>query len=119
MIDTENLNAQLVAIGETPFATNIHVHPYPIVVNEEAGNLLELEENERYAVVFHEIGHILDPTILDENSIQREINTDSFAVRANLRMELISGLRKLLENDRYLLEHDSISQRIEILHNII
>lgn len=119
LMDTENPNAQVVAIGNAPFATNIHVRPYPIVMNAEVCNLLELDENERYAMVFHEIGHILDPTILEENSIQREINADSFAVRAGLRMELINGLHKLVEDDRYVPQHESISQRLAVLNNIV
>lgn len=118
LIDKENPHAQVVAIGDDPFATNVHALPYRIVMNVEACNLLALEEDERYAMVFHEIGHILDPTIQQDNSIQREINADSFAVSADLRTELINGLRKLFENDKYVLQHDSISQRIAILSNI-
>lgn len=119
LMDKENPNAQLVAIGDDPFATNIYVRPYPIVMNIEACNLLELQENEQYAMVFHEIGHILDPTILAGNSMQREINADSFVVSAGLRMELRRGLHKLVENELYVLQHKSIIQRIEILNNIV
>lgn len=105
-------NSQFVDIKSVPFATNTELRDLIIVINEEICESLDLSQNERYAMISHEIGHIIDPTPRNNNHLLREINADSFAVELGLSHHLISGLQKLIYSGKYDTEIDMIKVRI-------
>lgn len=60
-----------------------------------------LTEEECFACIVHEIGHIFDPTPSINNmpSEERELNADKIVIELGLQEHLISALKKLCVND--------------------
>lgn len=75
-----------------------------IIINEDAINRLALSENEIFAAISHEIGHIIfyfrtDSALLSVE--QEEMCCDLYACRINLSESLTSLLNKLIDSGDY------------------
>lgn len=116
-INTNDSRAQFVTVSDDPFATNTIISPIPIVMNEDVCNALCLTQEECFAMIAHEIGHIIDKTPRKENDNQREINADSFANKLGLAVELISSLSKIIDSGNYSSLVAGIQERIRIMKN--
>jgi Zn-dependent protease with chaperone function len=101
-----------IANDNDPFARN----SMNIAINEQVCQQLKLTQDEKYAMIAHEIGHILDSTPKETNNqLSREHNADQFAVKLNLTIELKTGLEKLIESGNYPEENEGLKERIEKL----
>ena len=86
-----------------------------IFYNEEECDRIKLTEEERYALLAHELGHYYDSTSRELGQQLRENNADDFAVRLGLGDYLVSGLDKIkLSVDERVRE--LIQERINRLH---
>jgi Zn-dependent protease with chaperone function len=105
-----------IANSTDPCAYNRIVKPLSIAINEKVIQQLKLTNEEQYAMIAHEIGHILDKTPRDmNNQLIREFNADQFAVNLNLTKELKTGLEKLIESGDYPEENEGLKERIKKL----
>jgi hypothetical protein len=68
-----------------------------IFYNEEECDRIKLTEEERYALLAHELGHYYDSTSRELGQQLREINADDFAVKLGLGCYLASALQKIQE----------------------
>ncbi len=101
-----------IANDNDPFARNFN----NIAINEQVCQQLNLTQEEKFAMIAHEIGHILDNTPKDiNNRLNREYNADQFAVKLNLSKELKTGLEKLIESGDYPEENEGLKERIKKL----
>ncbi len=101
-----------IAYDNDPFAKNGN----NIAINEQICQQLNLTQEEQYAMIAHEIGHILDNTPREiDNQLYREYNADQFAVKLNLTNELITGLEKLMESGNNPEENKGLEERIKKL----
>ena len=99
---------------EDPFATNISISPLLITINEPLCEQLKFTKEEKYAMITHEIGHILDKTVRENNNqLNREFNADQFSINLGLSKELKSGLEKIIESGKYEKEVKDINERIK------
>ncbi len=74
-----------------------------------------MDIREQFAMLFHELGHILDHTPRIGNGFQRELNADQFAVDFGLSEDLATGLTKLVESGRYQETSGDMNRRIALL----
>ena len=101
-----------IANDNDPFARKFN----NIAINEQVCHQLNLTQEEKFAMIAHEIGHILDNTPRDmNNQLNREINADEFAIKLNLSKELNTGLEKLIESENYSEENKGLEERIKKL----
>lgn len=101
-----------IAYDNDPFAKNVN----NIAINEQICQQLNLTQEEQYAMIAHEIGHILDNTPREiDNQLYREYNADQFAVKLNLTNELKTGLEKFMKSGNYPEENEAIKERIKKL----
>lgn len=114
-INTEHKLAPYITVNDDPFATNTTIKPLTILFNELICKELKLTPKEHYAMIAHEVGHIIDSTPRIENEMQREKNADMFAVELGLKEDLLNGLRKIIESGKYSNEVKGIEERIEYL----
>lgn len=105
-----------VATKNDPFATNTALNPPFIAINEQVCQELSLAQEEQYAMIAHEIGHILDNNPREKNNpLNREYNADQFAIKLELSEELKTGLEKIINSGNYPSETESIKERIKKL----
>ena len=116
-VNVNHTLSSAVTISDDPFATNTIITPLLIVMNEAVCNDLNLTKRECFAMIAHEIGHILDTTPRVGNETQREINADIFTVRLGLSQELINGLTKIIDSCNYDAQVEGIQERIGVLRN--
>ena len=103
-----------VASKNDPFATNPIMTPLVVAINEQVCTNLKLIQEEKNAMIAHEIGHILDKTPIDINcQLKREYNADQFAINLNLFNELKTGLEKIIQSGNYSEETEGIKERIK------
>jgi hypothetical protein len=107
-----------VTISDDPFATNTIITPLLIVINETVCNDLNLSQRECFAMIAHEVGHILDPTPREGNEFRREINADMFTVELDLVQDLINGLTKIIDSGNFTAQVEVIQDRICLLRNL-
>lgn len=117
VVDVSYYLAPAVTISHDPFATNTIMNPLLIVMNECVCNKLRLTRRECFAMIAHEVGHILDSTPRLGNEMLREENADMFAVKLGLTEFLISGFTKIIDNVSYAGEVEGIQGRIHLLQN--
>lgn len=100
------------------FQTNPAISFKHIGYNEENCNAINLTENEKFAMIAHELGHIYNNNCqFDKNELlNREINADIMACRLGLKDDLIRGLTKIIES-QYCRNREQIENRIEFLNN--
>lgn len=92
----------------TPFGTCDN----RIAINEAQCERLGLDDNERDACLFHEIGHILYP--VEQDGLDKELAADSLAMKYGLGTHLISALKKMAASDMFKEEaRQEMTDRIE------
>jgi Zn-dependent protease with chaperone function len=107
-----------VATKNDPFATNTAFNPPFIAINEQVCQKLSLTQEEQYAMIAHEIGHILDNSPSEKNNpLNREYTADQFTIRLELSEELKTGLKKIINSGNYPSETESIKERIKKFPN--
>ena len=87
-----------------------------IFYNASVCTMMELTDEEQYACITHEIGHLLDETPLPEGqttSEEREFNADKKVIELGLQEHLISALRKFNP------EAELTAKRIQLLQESI
>lgn len=105
-----------VAKKNDPFATNPVLDQSIIAINEQICLQLKLSPEEQYAMIAHEIGHILDTNPREiNNQLNREYNADQFAINLNLTKELKTGLEKIIESKNYPEEIEDLKKRMKKL----
>lgn len=114
-INSKHPISQAILSPSDPFATNVKLTPLAVALNEPVCISLNLTEEEQYAMIAHEIGHILDSTPREDNQPLRERNADQFALRLGLDENLLSGLEKLVKSGAYEGEAEQLKHRIEYL----
>lgn len=106
-----------------PFAYN-NVNNGSIWYNEPKVNELGLNQEECYACIAHELGHMLDDSNLRdvENQQDREIYADRVAYELELGNNMISALRKMIDYYQQSRESEEenvcvekLQERIEVL----
>ena len=113
-INEQHILFSAVATKDDPFATNTSIKPVCIAINEQICQKLDLTQKEQYAMIAHEIGHILDSSPREENNqLGREFNADLFAVKLGLSKELKTGLEKIVASGNYIAEDDCLNKRIK------
>lgn len=99
--DNKYTNFNVYSVTETEnhidaFASNGKIIFYDAYLCEKCN----LTEEECFACIMHEIGHIFDPTQNDEaHHEERELNADKKVIELGLQEHLISALKKLCVND--------------------
>ena len=82
-----------------PFS-HLRGNPEIIIVDLSVCQKLALTDEESFACIAHEIGHILDLTPNDElHRDERELNADKKVIELGLQKQLISTLEKICYND--------------------
>ena len=83
-----------------------------IAINEKQCERLGLDDNERDACLFHEIGHILYP--VEQDGLDKELAADNLAMKYGLGTHLISALKKMAASDVFKEEaRKEMTKRIE------
>lgn len=108
-----NNNITFLPLVDNPHNDPVMRYSNVIKYSEEICKRFNLSEIEVYAMIAHEIGHILDET--NSETIPREICADSMAQVLGLGKALTSGLSKLIESGLYPDENDVMKERIKIL----
>lgn len=90
-----------------------------IEYSEEISNRLGMSEIEIYAMIAHEIGHIMDKINNRTDTIPREICGDSMACMIGLRKPMISALKKMIASNLYPNESEMMNGRIDVLEREI
>jgi len=113
-INEVNKRFNYIANNYDPFATNtLFKNPFYIAINEQVCKQLILSQEEQYAMIAHEIGHIIDKSPREiNNQLNREYNADQFAIGLDLTNELKSGLEKIIARGNYPEEIEGIKVRI-------
>lgn len=116
-INEQHKRYGFVGDANEPFVTNTKINnPTPIGMNEIVCGQLKLTQEEIFAMIAHEIGHILDKTLREANNqLERELNADQFAIKLNLSNQLKSGLEKFIESENYKDVVEDLSERIKKL----
>lgn len=111
-----------VSFEQFPFSSqNKYDSPFETCLNHIACSIdicsaLDFSKKEMYAMISHEIGHIIFKTIeIDDDVIDREIKADSMAIQFNLKNELSSALQKMIDSGEYEDVKDDLYKRIEHL----
>ena len=81
-----------------PFAFNRAINKGSIWYNECKVNEIGLDQEECYACIAHELGHMMDPNQRNlEHQQDREIYADSIACKLGLGDSMISALHKMID----------------------
>ena len=81
-----------------PFVFNRVIHKGSIWYNEYKVNEIGLDQEECYACIAHELGHMMDPNQRNlEHQQDREIYADSIACKLGLGDSMISALHKMID----------------------
>ena len=81
-----------------PFAFNKAINKGSIWYNEHKVNEIGLDQEECYACIAHELGHMMDPNQRNlEHQQDREISADSIACKLGLGDSMISALQKMID----------------------
>ena len=81
-----------------PFAFNKAINKGSIWYNECKVNEMGLDQDECYACIAHELGHMMDPNQRNlEHQQDREIYADSIACKLGLGDSMISALHKMID----------------------
>ena len=81
-----------------PFAFNRAINNGSIWYNEYKVNEIGLDQEECYACIAHELGHMMDPNQRNpEHQQDREIYADSIACDLGLGDSMISALHKMID----------------------
>ena len=81
-----------------PFAFNRAINNGSIWYNECKVNEMGLDQDECYACIAHELGHMMDPNQRNlEHQQDREISADSIACKLGLGDSMISALHKMID----------------------
>lgn len=95
---------------DSPYGSNT-LNPYYIVDNE-IGFGANLTEDEKHALIAHEIGHIyLKLTNANQGGLNEELEADKFACSIGLQSALKSALIKVAGIDKALRQKDEIQNR--------
>lgn len=112
--DTGDCRILCIEANDTPFACNpvcrIQEH-YPIVFNQSIIDCLQLTEDECYACIFHEMGHLLGRS--DATGVDKEKECDMLSAHNGYAYHLISALRKMSD----LITEEELESRISALEN--
>lgn len=106
-----------------PFVFNRAINKGSIWYNEYKVNEIGLDQEECYACIAHELGHMMDPNQRNlEHQQDREIYADSIACELGLGDSMISALHKMI--DYYLQSNgaaddnvciDNLQERINVI----
>ena len=81
-----------------PFAFNRAINNGSIWYNECKVNEMGLDQDECYACIAHELGHMMDPNQRNlEHQQDREITADRIACELGLGNSMISALNKMID----------------------
>lgn len=81
-----------------PFAFNRAINNGSIWYNEYKVNEMGLDQDECYACIAHELGHMMDPNQRNlEHQQDREITADRIACELGLGNSMISALNKMID----------------------
>ena len=81
-----------------PFVFNRVINKGSIWYNEYKVNEIGLDQEECYACIAHELGHMMDPNQRNlEHQQDREIYADSIACKLGLGDSMISALHKMID----------------------
>ena len=81
-----------------PFVFNRVINKGSIWYNEYKVNEIGLDQEECYACIAHELGHMMDPNQRNlEHQQDREIYADSIACKLGLGNSMISALNKMID----------------------
>ena len=81
-----------------PFVFNRVINKGSIWYNEYKVNEIGLDQEECYACIAHELGHMMDPNQRNlEHQQDREIYADSIACKLGLGDSMISALNKMID----------------------
>ena len=81
-----------------PFAFNRAINNGSIWYNEYKVNEIGLDQEECYACIAHELGHMMDPNQRNlEHQQDREITADRIACELGLGNSMISALNKMID----------------------
>ena len=81
-----------------PFVFNRVINKGSIWYNEYKVNEIGLDQEECYACIAHELGHMMDPNQRNlEHQQDREISADSIACKLGLGDSMISALHKMID----------------------
>ena len=109
-----------------PFVFNRAINKGSIWYNEHKVNEIGLDQEERYACIAHELGHMMDPNQRNpEHQQDREIYADSIACKLGLGDSMISALHKMIDyyqrsnraaDDNVCI--DNLQERINVLAKV-
>lgn len=109
-----------------PFAFNRAINKGSIWYNEYKVNEIGLDQEECYACIAHELGHMMDPNQRNpEHQQDREIYADSIACKLGLGDSMISALHKMIDyyqrsnraaDDNVCI--DNLQERINVLAKV-
>ena len=109
-----------------PFAFNRAINKGRIWYNEYKVNEIGLDQEECYACIAHELGHMMDPNQRNpEHQQDREIYADSIACKLGLGDSMISALHKMIDyyqrsnraaDDNVCI--DNLQERINVLAKV-
>ena len=109
-----------------PFVFNRVINKGSIWYNEYKVNEIGLDQEECYACIAHELGHMMDPNQRNlEHQQDREIYADSIACKLGLGDSMISALHKMIDyyqrsnraaDDNVCI--DNLQERINVLAKV-
>ena len=109
-----------------PFVFNRAINKGSIWYNEYKVNEIGLDQEECYACIAHELGHMMDPNQRNpEHQQDREIYADSIACKLGLGDSMISALHKMIDyyqrsnraaDDNVCI--DNLQERINVLAKV-
>lgn len=118
-ISCDNPDRCLVRCLDTPLASNPHVcawGAYQIAYDEDLIESLELNELEVWAIILHEIGHIIRQDPLDDYAPLIEIECDNYATLSGLQFQMASALCKMSD---LIKDKEALEQRLKHLSESI
>lgn len=110
--------AELILEPDGFFQTNPTIDFKHIGYNEDNCNAINLTENEKFAMIAHELGHIYGNNcqFVENELLNKEINADIMACRLGLKDNLTSELTKII-GSQYCRNKKQLENRINFLNN--
>ena len=117
----KDIDIKLISFEQPPFCgCNKYDSPFETCVGYIACSTdicltIGLVENEMYALIAHEIGHIFYKTSLMPSTVsilEKEKKADSMAIQFGLKNELSSALQKLIDSGKYEDVKEDLRQRV-------
>ena len=103
-----------------PFASNKALNKGSIWYNEHKVNEIGLNQDECFACIAHELGHMIDPNPRDpEHQQEHEIYADKIACDLGIGDSMVSALRKMIDYYQQHREGDENNVNIENLQDRI